>query len=146
MEEYESQYAAPIVSVSKANGKIRLCIDYKRPNAITVAESYPLPRMDDLLYDTKHTPFMTTVDLQSGYHQAFNSELLRGSFGPFIIVILRSLTSYEVANPTTPDVPVATYVSSCHIIFVHILIPSKQNNNQSRHCEKEVVLLVRLIL
>ncbi|GBM97814.1 Transposon Ty3-G Gag-Pol polyprotein, partial [Araneus ventricosus] len=69
IEECESPYAAPVVLVPKPNGNIRLYIDYRGLNATTIADSYPLTRMDDLLHAAKHTPFMTTIDLKSGYHQ-----------------------------------------------------------------------------
>ncbi|GBM92728.1 Retrovirus-related Pol polyprotein from transposon 17.6 [Araneus ventricosus] len=69
IEECESPYAAPVVLVPKPNGDIRLCIDYTGFNATTIADSYPLPRMDDLLHAAKHTPFMITIDLKSGNHQ-----------------------------------------------------------------------------
>ncbi|GFX95603.1 retrovirus-related Pol polyprotein from transposon 297 [Trichonephila clavipes] len=48
---------------------MRLCIDYRKLNAQTVPDSYPLPRMDDLLNEAKPTPYMSTIDLRSGYHQ-----------------------------------------------------------------------------
>ncbi|GFX42984.1 retrovirus-related Pol polyprotein from transposon 297 [Trichonephila clavipes] len=48
---------------------MRLCIDYRKLNAQTVPDSYPLPRMDDLLNEAKTTPYMSTIDLCSGYHQ-----------------------------------------------------------------------------
>ncbi|GBM06020.1 Retrovirus-related Pol polyprotein from transposon 17.6 [Araneus ventricosus] len=69
IEECESAYGAPVVLIPKPDGKTRLCIDYRKLNEITVLDSYPLPRMDDLLQSAKHTTFMSTIDLKSGYHQ-----------------------------------------------------------------------------
>lgn len=69
IEECESPYAAPVVLVPKKDGGIRLTVDYRRLNAITRADRYPLPRIDDLLHDAKKTKYMTTLDLKSGYHQ-----------------------------------------------------------------------------
>ncbi|GFT35704.1 retrovirus-related Pol polyprotein from transposon 17.6 [Trichonephila clavipes] len=69
IEECESPYASPVVLIPKPNGTFRLCIDYKKLNEITVADTYPLPRMDDLLHQAKLTPFMSTLDLRAGYHQ-----------------------------------------------------------------------------
>ncbi|GFW04596.1 retrovirus-related Pol polyprotein from transposon 297 [Trichonephila clavipes] len=69
IEECESPYAAPVVLVPKSNGTVRLCIDYRKLNAITIPDKYPLPLMDVLLHDTKSTAFMSTLDLKSGYHQ-----------------------------------------------------------------------------
>ncbi|GFS73216.1 retrovirus-related Pol polyprotein from transposon 17.6 [Trichonephila clavipes] len=69
IEECESPYASPVVLIPKPNGTFRLCIDYSKLNEITVADTYPLPRMDDLLHKAKLTPFMSTLDLRAGYHQ-----------------------------------------------------------------------------
>ncbi|GFW87661.1 retrovirus-related Pol polyprotein from transposon 17.6 [Trichonephila clavipes] len=63
IEECESPYASPVVLIPKPNGTFRLCIDYMKLNEITVADTYPLPRMDDLLHQAKLTPFMSTLDL-----------------------------------------------------------------------------------
>ncbi|GFU01244.1 hypothetical protein TNCV_5123991 [Trichonephila clavipes] len=69
IEECESPYASPVALIPKPNGTFRLCIDYRKLNEITVADTYPLPRMDDLLHQAKLTPFMSTLDLRAGYHQ-----------------------------------------------------------------------------
>ncbi|GFV98197.1 retrovirus-related Pol polyprotein from transposon 17.6 [Trichonephila clavipes] len=69
VEECESPYASPVVLIPKPNGTFRLCIDYRKLNEITVADTYPLPRMDDLLHQAKLTPFISTLDLRAGYHQ-----------------------------------------------------------------------------
>ncbi|GFV00440.1 retrovirus-related Pol polyprotein from transposon 17.6 [Trichonephila clavipes] len=69
IEECESPYASPVVLIPKPNGTFRLCIDYRKLNEITVADTYPLPRMDDLLHQAKLTPFMSALDLRAGYHQ-----------------------------------------------------------------------------
>ncbi|GBL91597.1 Transposon Ty3-I Gag-Pol polyprotein [Araneus ventricosus] len=68
IEECVFDYGAPVVLIPKPDGKTRLCIDYRKLNEITVPDSYPLPRMDDLLQSAKHTTFMSTIDLKSGYH------------------------------------------------------------------------------
>ncbi|GFV55264.1 retrovirus-related Pol polyprotein from transposon 297 [Trichonephila clavipes] len=69
IEECESPYAAPVVLVPKPNGKVRLCVDYRKLNSVTKVDAYLLPRMDDLLNEAAPTSFMSTIDLQSGYHQ-----------------------------------------------------------------------------
>ncbi|KAF8784452.1 Transposon Ty3-I Gag-Pol polyprotein like [Argiope bruennichi] len=47
IEEFESPYASPVVFVPKHNGSMRLCADFNKLNATTVADTYPLSRMDE---------------------------------------------------------------------------------------------------
>ncbi|GFX73477.1 retrovirus-related Pol polyprotein from transposon 17.6 [Trichonephila clavipes] len=69
IEECESPYGAPVVLIPKPNNRFRLCIDYRKLNEVTVSDTYPLPRMDDLLQKAKHTAYISTIDLKSGYLQ-----------------------------------------------------------------------------
>ncbi|GFU85494.1 retrovirus-related Pol polyprotein from transposon 297 [Trichonephila clavipes] len=69
IDECDSLYAFPVVLISKTKGTFLICIVYRKLNEITVADTYPLPRMDDLLHQTKLTPFMSALVLRAGYHQ-----------------------------------------------------------------------------
>lgn len=65
IEPATSEWAAPIVLIPKPDGSLRFCIDYRRLNALTVRDSYPLPRMDDCLDSlataTYLVPWMQTL-------------------------------------------------------------------------------------
>ncbi|XP_061395673.1 uncharacterized protein LOC133331290 [Musca vetustissima] len=54
---------------NQEDGSARVCVDYRKLNAITLPDRYPLPRMDDLLHAAQSTKYMTTLYLQSGYYQ-----------------------------------------------------------------------------
>ncbi|GFU31592.1 retrovirus-related Pol polyprotein from transposon 17.6 [Trichonephila clavipes] len=69
IEECESPYGATVVLIPKPNNQFRLCIDYRKLNEVTVRDTYPLPRMDDLMQEAKHTTYISTIDLKSGYYQ-----------------------------------------------------------------------------
>ena len=64
-----SPWSAPIVLVKKKTGEDRLCIDYRRLNAVTKKDSFPLPRIDDVLDLLQGQKYFSTLDLASGYWQ-----------------------------------------------------------------------------
>lgn len=69
IEECESAWSAPMVIVPKKTGEIRLCVDYRRLNSVTVPDRYPLPLITDLINSIKPIGFISLLDLRSGYHQ-----------------------------------------------------------------------------
>lgn len=71
-----SEWGAPIVSVVKANGSLRLCVDYKELNKLSRKNKYPLPRIDDLFDQLDDKKIFSQFDVAIGFHQlkvAFNS-------------------------------------------------------------------------
>lgn len=64
-----SPWASPIVMVRKRCGSLRLCIDYRRLNAVTVKDSFPLPRIEDVLDSLAGCQYFSTLDLATGYYQ-----------------------------------------------------------------------------
>jgi hypothetical protein len=64
-----SPYGAPILFAKKKDGKLRMCIDYRALNKNTVADSYPLPRIDELLARLRGAKVFSKLDLRDGYHQ-----------------------------------------------------------------------------
>nr|GFA49987.1 putative reverse transcriptase domain-containing protein [Tanacetum cinerariifolium] len=64
-----SSWGAPVLFVKKKDGSMRLCIDYRELNKITIRNRYPLPRIDDLFDQLQGAMHFSKIDLRSGYHQ-----------------------------------------------------------------------------
>ncbi len=64
-------WSSPIVPVSKPDGSIRLCVDYRLLNQVTKRDLYPLPRIGDLIEGVGqlNIKYLSTVDLKAGFHQ-----------------------------------------------------------------------------
>jgi hypothetical protein len=64
-----SPWTSPALVVGKANGKMRLVIDYRQLNKVTKPDAYPLPKISDMLDALAHSKYFSTLDLTSGFWQ-----------------------------------------------------------------------------
>ena len=64
-----SPWGAPVLFVKKKDETMRMCIDYRELNKVTIKNKYPLPRIDDLFNQLQGYAVFSKIDLRSGYHQ-----------------------------------------------------------------------------
>ena len=64
-----SPWGAPALFTKKHDGSLRLCVDYRQLNRVTIKNKYPLPRIDELFDQLGGSRYFSKIDLRSGYHQ-----------------------------------------------------------------------------
>jgi hypothetical protein len=64
-----SPWGSPVLFVDKRDGTIRLCVDYRKLNEVTIKNKYPLPKIEDLFDQLNGAKVFSKIDLRTRYHQ-----------------------------------------------------------------------------
>ena len=77
-----SSWGAPVLFAKKKGKTLRLYIDYRQLNMVTIKNRYPLPRMDDLFDQLREVRVYSKIDLRTGYHQlrVRDTDILKTAF------------------------------------------------------------------
>jgi predicted aspartyl protease len=147
IQKSSSPFGAPILFVKKKSGELRMCVDYRALNKITIPNRYPLPRIDDLLDRMQGSSVFTSLDLFSAYQQVklkdedIQKTAFRTPFGLFEYKVLPfGLTNapsafMSVINDAIADLPFAV------VYLDDILIFSRSPEEHVKHVE---IVLKRL--
>lgn len=74
IEKSNSPWNSPILLVPKANGELRMCLDSRKLNSITKVDTYPMPRVQEILDSLNNAKYMTSLDLKSAFFQIMLAE------------------------------------------------------------------------
>ena len=69
IEPSESPWASPVCLVNKKDDTYRFCVDYRRVNAVSKRDAFPIPDIHDALDHLRGARYFATIDLLSGYWQ-----------------------------------------------------------------------------
>ncbi|QRW17243.1 Retrotransposable element Tf2 protein [Rhizoctonia solani] len=141
-----SSTGAPVMFVKKADGSLRLVVDYRKLNEVTHKNVYPLPRQDDLMAKLRHAKIFTKLDLRWGYNNVRIKEgdewktAFRTKYGLFKYLVMPfGLTNAPAAfqhfmNDLFRDLIDVTVV----IYLDDILIFSEKPEDHPTHCHFHV--------
>ncbi|KAA0053259.1 pol protein [Cucumis melo var. makuwa] len=136
-----SPYGGPILFVKKKDGSMRLCIDYRELNKVTVKNKYPLPRIDDLFDQLKGATVFSKIDLRSGYHQLRIKDshvpktAFRSRYGHYEFIVMSfGLTNAPAVFMDLMNRVFREFLDTFVIVFIDdILIYSKTEVEHEEH-------------
>ncbi|KAA0041947.1 ty3-gypsy retrotransposon protein [Cucumis melo var. makuwa] len=136
-----SPWGAPVLFVKKKDGSMRLCIDYRELNKVTVKNKYPLPRIDDLFDQLQGDTMFSKIDLLSQYHQLrikdsdVSKTAFRSRYGHYEFIVM----SFGLKNASTVFMDLMNrvfreFLGTFVIVFIDdILIYSKTEAEHEEH-------------
>ena len=69
IEPCKGPWSSPIVPIKKPDGSLRLCVDFRRINAVTIPDPFCMPLIDDILDNVGDCPYLSKLDLAKGFYQ-----------------------------------------------------------------------------
>ena len=136
-----SPWGAPVFFVKKKDGSLRLCIDYRQLNRVTICNQYPLPRIDELFDQLQGSRVYSKIDLRSGYHQLRVQEsdvpktAFRTRYGHYEFLVMPfGLTDAQSTFMDLMNRVFQPYLDRFVIVFINvILVYSGSSEEHSEH-------------
>ncbi|GJX89418.1 putative reverse transcriptase domain-containing protein [Tanacetum coccineum] len=144
-----SPRGAPVLFVKKKDGSLRMCINYKELNKLTIKNRYPLPRIDDLFDQLQGACCFSKIDVRSGYHQLrvreedISKTAFRTRYGHFEFTVMPfGLTNAPAVFMDLMNRVFKPYLDKLVILFINdILIYSKSEEEHEAHLKTILDLL-----
>jgi hypothetical protein len=144
-----SPWGAPTLFVKKKDGTLRLCIDYRKLNKMTIKNKYPLPRIDDLFDQLRGATIFSKIDLRSGYHQVrikhedIHKTNFRTRYGHYeFMVVPFGITDSPTTFMCLMNNVLSKFLDRFVLVFIDdILIYSKSREGHEEHLNSMLQVL-----
>ncbi|CAB4435127.1 unnamed protein product [Rhizophagus irregularis] len=158
IRESRSPWSSPVTLAGKKSGNYRFCIDYRKLNKVTIADAYPLPRIDEQLERISSGKWFTSLDLASGFNQI---EMAEEDIEKTAFICSAGLYEYNVMPFGLTNAPASfqrlmdkvlkEYLNDFVIVYIDdIMIYSENFEDHLRHIKlvleklKEASLILKL--
>jgi hypothetical protein len=144
-----SPYASPLIMVRKPDGGLRFCVDYRKLNALTKKDRYPLPLIDEMLQRVSKAKFLTRLDIRQGFHRirmhqkSEDLTTFRSRYGSFKYKVMPfGVTNGPATFQRYINTALAEYLDDFVTVYVDdVLIYSESYEEHVRHVK---LVLARL--
>jgi hypothetical protein len=146
IRESQSSAGAPVLFIPKKSGELRLCVDYRGLNAITIKNRYPIPLISELLDRLGNSTVFSKLDLKNAYHRIRIREgdewktAFRTRYGHFeYLVIPFGLTNAPATFQAYINRALRGLVDVICIVYLNdILVFSKSEEEHYEHLERVI--------
>ena len=145
-----SPWGAPVLFVKKKDGTLRMCIDYRQINKVTVKNKYPLPRIEDLFDQLRGASVFSKIDLRSGYYQLRVKEVdvlktaFRTRYGHYEFLFMPfGLTNAPAAFMDLMNRVFHPYLDQFVVVFIDDILMYSEDAQEHEHHLRIVLQTLR---
>jgi len=136
-----SPWGSLVLFMDKRDGTIRMCVDYRKLNEVTIKNKYPLPKIEDLFDQLNGARVFSKIDLRTGYHQlkVCGSDIPKTAFTTRYGLFEYTVMSFGLTNAPAYFMNLMNkifmkYLDKFVVVFIDdILIYSKTEEEHAEH-------------